>query len=295
MPRVGFTCEVNGECVTDAICLNCALNRLLRLDPLTQIRRHCQYPYPYIAACHADQEGREHAGISSTMLASNCLRKTVWEARKDYHRYPHQLQPSVKGTAQHAYFERFNETGIIAEQRLVKRLPDGRMVSGQVDRYLARFNRIEDYKLKSEEHEPFGVAPLGYVAQLNIYRYFLMTGCVILETGEVIPPQSEITELVLYPSNHKDWNEVYCPLWPLDVVEQLIEEVLSILEKGIENGMIEDDTEDSYIPPRGFEKPETHPFCRGYCPFWQECCATGGEYRDILLETVETIRETART
>jgi hypothetical protein len=237
--------------------------------------RHCQYPYPYIAAC-VDKGDRQGAGISATMIATDCIRKSVLDSRIDYPQYPHELQASMKGTAQHAYFERFNEDGILAEVRLVKKMPSGRYISGQIDRYLAWCHRIEDYKFKSEKTLPTK-PPLNYVGQQNIYRYMLETGCTILSTGEMIPPQEPITELALYPSNHMDWGELRCPIWQLTRVEWFIEQMLDIFDAA---------KDPSYVPPRQYTQPETTNFCKNWCPIWRQCCTLGGETRDLFVEAL---------
>ena len=291
MPLGCFICEVDREYISFQDCLNCADQRFLHIDQSGKAR-HCQYPRAYIAACTPDNS-REHAGISSTMVSSDCARKTALEMHEDYAELPSKLQPSVKGTAQHEYFEkfvqggampeseamtRFRKYGVLAEVRLAIRMPSGQILTGKMDTYLADHHRLEDYKFKSEDKTPFTKAPPGYVVQLNIYRYMLEKGCFINDTGEIVPPQEPITELVLYPSNHKDWFEVYCPVWPLERVERFIETKLAVFS--------EMTVDTARFAPRGFKDPATHPLCKGYCAFKDICVATGGEYRDFFSEAV---------
>lgn len=277
MPRIGFICEVEHDYVSDAYCLDCALHRYVRTDPATGKERHCQYPYPYIAAAAWKDPGRKRAGISSTTIGNECARRAAWEALKNYFQYPHELQASISGTARHAYLEKFNESGVLAEVRLAYRLPSGRVITGQIDRYLAEHQRIEDYKFKSEEHGVFDRAPLGYTAQQNIYKLMLEDGCVIHETGEVLPPQV-VKTMVLYPSNHKDWKEVKVPKWPRERVIWLAETMCDIIDASRRDP--------NYLPPRLYENPAQTKFCRNYCPHWQECDKAGGEKRDVLTEAM---------
>ncbi len=136
---------------------------VLRTDPAGN-QRHCQYPYSYIAAFIKSTAPRKNAGISSTMIAAECVRRAVWEPQKPYGLFPHEAQASMSGTARHEFYERHNEEGILAEVRLAIRMPSGRVITGQIDRYLPDHHRIEDYKFKTEDHTPFNKAPLNYVA-----------------------------------------------------------------------------------------------------------------------------------
>ncbi len=115
------------------------------------------------------------------------------------------------------------------------------------------------------------------MGQQNIYRYMLETGCTILSTGEMIPPQEPITELALFPSNHQEWGELLCPVWPLSRVEWFIEQKLDIFDAA---------KDPSYVPPRQYTQPETTTFCKNWCPIWRECCTLGGETRDLFVEAL---------
>ncbi len=284
MPMDCFKCEVDGEWVSFQDCLSCADQRLLRIDQSGKAR-HCQFPRTYIAAC-IPNNSREHAGISATMVSSECPRQAMLERHCDFAAKPSQSQPSVKGTGLHDYFSRFVADGVLSEVRLGKVMPrSGRKITGQIDVYLRvpanavtpEHGRIEDYKFKAEK-ALFTKAPLNYEAQQNIYRWMLVTGCCTVPDGEIIPPQEDITELVLYTSNHKDWGEVYCDIWPLERVEQFIEDKLDAFE-GV-------NATNARFVPRGYMYPDRKTICTDYCHFYDRCVATGGEYRDFFAEAM---------
>lgn len=262
--RVGFLCEVDGDFVTDQQCLDCALHMRQRVDR-HGVSRHCQWNYPYINSIVKAKEGRKNAGISTTNLVG-CLRKTTWEKTTYYAQFPHEFMASGKGTAWHNHMEAHNEnlSTLIAEVRIAKKLPNGLVITGQMDRYRRDLALIEDYKTK-EDHL-FYEGPLGYVAQLNIYAWMIRTGCIILETGELL--QGPVEELLLYPSTHKEGGAVPVEMWPDEVVEALLMETASIVIAGIE---------DPTTPVIRSMEPVESPLCRGYCQFYTMCKKVGGK------------------
>ena len=176
-----------------------------------------------------------------------------------------QLQAAQRGTAQHDHLEKFNEPEVIAEKRLVYRLGSGREITGQIDRYRPDQARIEDYKCKEVGHI-FATPPKKYIVQLNLYRLFIVRGCVILETGERL--QGPVEQLVLYPSDHQETKEFSVQLWDLDRVEWYAERMLDELERS---------QDPDYLPPRSWdpEDPKSY-FCQNWCPHFTACRRAGG-------------------
>lgn len=257
MPRLGLLCEVSGDLVSDEACRACARVRGQQRAP-DGTEHHCQFNYPLIAALTAEDPDRARAGVSMTNLCGICMRKAVWERQRSYSQFPHQMLASLGGTAVHGHLEAFNEPEVIAEVRLAKTLPSGRQLTGKLDRYHPLQMRIEDYKRKDK---PFEVPSRGYVAQLNGYRYFIETGCVVMDTGEVLT--GLVQELVLYCSTHKGWKEVQVPLWSHQQTIDYLETALDEFSKAAEDP--------EYIAPP-FADPNRQPFCTGgWCPFFVSC------------------------
>lgn len=119
---------------------------------------------------------------------------------------------------------------------------------------------MADYKVKKAVFTE-RTLPKPYVAQLNIYRWMLETGCVVLETGEVL--QGSVTELYLGPKEHQKSDLLPVPIWTLEQTAAFVNIVYGRLAS--------DD-----LPPRGMD-PVTSLFCRGWCPFVTRCAAAGGE------------------
>jgi hypothetical protein len=233
------------------------------VTPRTGQDRHCQYNYPTLAALIYRDPERNHAGISATTLANECVRAACWERTHDYARFPRQMQAAQRGTAQHDYLERFNEPEVLAEKGLVKVLPSGRTITGQIDRYRPDLARIEDYKCKADGHI-FAVPPKKYAVQLNLYRYMIVTGCVIQKTGECL--KGAVEQLVLYPSDYYDTKEVPVTIWDVARVEWYAEHMLDELERG---------QDPDYLPPRSWD-PEKQYFSQNWCPHFTARRRSGG-------------------
>lgn len=277
MSRCGVVCEVSDVIKTDEQCLQCALtwgdqpDKDQVDDDGKPIWHHCRFNFPMMRALLAPQAEREHAGISATML-TGCIRQGIWKQQKEYAIYPGQMWAALDGTFVHGALEAYNEPDILAEVRLVKCMPSGITLTGKMDRYLPQFKRLEDYKTK-DGGKLFTVAPADYVAQLNIYRYMLETGCIVQETGEMV--RYPVEALWLYPLSHKTVGKpVVCPIWSLEQTENYIEERLAVY-RDAESAA--DGVGSSYLPPRRFREPQRETFCREYCPFVDRCAQVGGE------------------
>lgn len=269
MPRTFFYCEVDGQPVSDSDCLDCARNLTPRTDPATGKARHCQYSYPFIyAQCRPDAD-RVRAGISATNLTGPCVRQAMWEKVRPYGRRPSQGHAALDGTAWHALMQECNEDDVFGEQRLRKVMPSGRVLTGVPDRYSPRLGVLEDYKHKKCGHL-FGPRdiPEGYEEQMNILRYMIETGCVVIDTGEIL--KGPVTAIYLLPSDHSTQERVSVPLWDLADAERYIEQWLEEYER------FADDP--SYVPPRSLDPSSlrSRRFCEPWCPFYQACLAEGG-------------------
>src|SRR5260221_1447214 len=268
--RTHVICEVSHEVMEDQDCLNCAA--CMGLQPVSDgTARHCRFNYPMMAALLAPQVEREHAGISSTMIATKCLRQATWQMTRPFAQYPGQLWAALDGTFMHKGLEVLNEDGVFAEGRLVKRLPSGHVITGAPDRYIRERETIEDYK--SKEGTLFTRAPWEYEVQLNIYGWMIRTGCAILKTGEVF--QGPVSQLLLYPLSHKAPGiPVPVRLWSDQQVEEFIESRMRHYLA------IQEDPE--YLAPRAFRDPRREKFCTDWCPFAGRCITAGGDFEGDL-------------
>jgi hypothetical protein len=262
-----LSCDVDGQFVSDEECRDCAIKRLKHTDP-TGVERHCSNPTPYIMFITRKDESRKHAGVSATMLSSGCYRQSIWQVIRDYSQSPRELAASVHGTMMHDQLQQYTEAGTVAEDRFYTHMPSGRLISGQIDRYLPEHLRIEDYKIKEKRMYR---APENYIAQLNIYRYMIVMGAIDRETG--IVTKGEVEELSLYIGGHTPWQEVPLPVWGLAFAEEYIETGLDIFDRMHEPG---------FVPPRGLD-PHKDKLCLDWCPFNLVCQETGGPLGHPML------------
>lgn len=262
MPLRWIICPVNHQLQEIPACLTCAQNYQGQIDA-EGTRRMCSFNYPLLRAM-TDESGRKHAGISATNL-TGCLRKSAWERDRDYAIYPRERMAATAGTAWHHYLEQYNEAGAICEVRLALRLPSGRIVTGQMDRYLPPLGLIEDYKRKGDG-KIFSEPPAEYVQQLNIYRLMIERGSTVIGPpghplyGTVV--KGPVRSLMLLPSSHAtEGARVEVPLLDLEDVERFLERSLDALEE--------------VRTPRKYSDPANEYFCQRFCPFASECVQTG--------------------
>jgi hypothetical protein len=267
MPLTHLICPVDHQIRPKAACLACARSWQLRVDS-SGMRRHCAIPYAVIASVAHSDDQRKGVGISVTQL-TQCLRKAWFEAHQDYAMYPLKRWPANHGTAVHDYLERHSRLPpgeFIAETRLWKTLASGIEISGQIDGWWPQQGILIDYKTKDDVPDSAAFRDQlrqTYQLQLQIYRWMLTTGCTIRQAGREIAVQAAvpITQLLLYPVDHKTVSLVTCPLGDLEEIGQFVERAAATVSQSRASAVT-----------RRYD-PETHAFCEKVCLF-QDLCRT---------------------
>lgn len=123
-----------------------------------------------------DDSGRESAGVSATMLGGICPRQTWLKQQTEWYANPERHYDAYRGTLSHLMLEQHPEPGSLAEHRFEVALPNGRIVTGKVDKVHPAQKKITDFKSKAEHKDAPERADKSYVWQLNVYRYLVFHG-----------------------------------------------------------------------------------------------------------------------
>lgn len=175
--RAGIKCPVDGAEISDDVCLAC------RTASTPRPERWCDFTYEQLRGM-TDDSGRETAGVSSTMLAGPCPRQTWLKTRYPWYLDPNKGYKAYRGTMAHLMLEQYPEKGALYEHRFGLVLPNGREVTGKIDKiHPLHRKKITDAKTKDEDKEPPTKPDPGYVWQLNVYKYLVRYGS----------PQQDIT------------------------------------------------------------------------------------------------------
>lgn len=168
MPRVGVECPVDGARISDEVCIACRTGA-------PRAGKHCHYTYEQLKGM-TDDSGRETAYVSGTMLGGPCPRQTWLKARKPWYLDPDAGHNAFRGQIGHLMMEQHPEPGAVYEQRFEMTLPDGRIVTGQLDKIHFARKEITDGKTKGEDKELPEKPDIAYDRQLNFYRYLAWHG-----------------------------------------------------------------------------------------------------------------------
>jgi PD-(D/E)XK nuclease superfamily protein len=267
--RKGVHCPIDDAEISDHDCFSCK-HGVAR--PASGVK--CQFSYEQLRAMF-DDTGRESAGISATMLGGICPRQTWLKQKTDWYANPERNYDAYRGTLSHLMLEQHPEPGSLAEHRFELLLPNGRKVTGKVDKIHPGQRKITDFKSKAEHKDAPEKVDAGYKWQLNVYRYLVYHGSpqeaithdatgVLLEhpylPGE--PAQIEIDELEL---NY--WTFGWVKTLPVTVLPQA--KVLEYLMKGTSAQY-----EDTPPPvPSGLDPgiKRASVFCEKWCPVRTQC------------------------
>lgn len=225
-----------------------------------------------------DDSGRETAHVSATMLGGICPRQTWLKGRRPWYLNPERSYQAYRGTIGHLMLEQYPEPGAIYEQRFELVLPDGRIVTGKIDKLHPGRKEITDAKTKAEDKAQPKRPDAGYVWQLNFYRYLAWHGSpqvAITHDGignpldhPILPGRPANIPIERLQLNY--WTFGWVKTIPVPLLAE--EDVLNSILEGVSTQY---DDEPPPIPahldPAGLKNGTPATFCRDWCPVREAC------------------------
>lgn len=242
MPLAGLTCCRTGEPARFDDCVMCA--KYGTPEP-------CAHPFPLITAMRDNKSSRSSAeGTLSATTLLDCTRFHVLSPDHDYYEAPEDFEARFKGTLVHAGLEKMvdEEDDVINEVRFFKQLGDW-TISGTPDVILPQFQVYKDYEQVTgriidgksagrRSLHPDMKADDNHVRQVNIYRWLLKGGWYeepVFNSATGIQSvrrevDIDINSAVIWYIGDRDLQEVEVEVWPIDVVEGMIRQLVAPLE-----------------------------------------------------------------